>query len=131
MEQIVDVPVPHILEEIIERVQLIPQDRMFDRTLEQIVGRTLARQIREQTVEVVKGFKGKVGLENYCFTARNIRLEERPKNKFVAGHDEKSEQDALDQLDKNPLAERVVSAAKQRQPHSSKQPSRQHKRKRE
>ena len=69
----------------------------------------------------MKVFKGKHGLENYCFTARNIRLEERPEDKFDAGHGEKSEQDALDQSDKNPLAERVVSAAKQRQPHSSKQ----------
>ena len=37
VEQVVDVPVPHIHGEIVEVIQLVPQERISDRMVEQIV----------------------------------------------------------------------------------------------
>ena len=53
MESAVDVPVPQILEEIGGRIQLILQERMSDRVVEQIVDAHV-RQIREHMVEVAR-----------------------------------------------------------------------------
>merc|ERR1711920_1044716 len=54
--------------------------------------------------------------ENYCFTMRNTLQEEKLKDKFESGDQEKIEkavQDTLDWLDKNQLAEKDEFEAKQ------------------
>merc|ERR1739848_215397 len=62
--------------------------------------------------------EAKNGLENYCFTMRNTLNEEKLKDKFEDGDKEKIEkavQEALDWLDKNQLAEKDESEAKQKE----------------
>ena len=51
--------------------------------------------------------KAKNGLENCCVAARNTHKEEKLDVKFEAGDEEKCAKDALDQVNKNPSAERV------------------------
>ena len=53
LEQIVDVPVPQIMEETVEVVQLIPQERVQQRTLEETVNVPVL-QIQQPIVAVVK-----------------------------------------------------------------------------
>merc|ERR1711879_529329 len=55
--------------------------------------------------------EAKNGLENYCFTMRNTLQEEKLKDKFEDGDKDKIEaavKEALDWLDKNQLAAKVV-----------------------
>merc|ERR1712118_353441 len=62
--------------------------------------------------------EAKNGLENYCFTMRNTLSEEKLQDKFEAGDKEKVEkavQETLDWLDKNQLAEKDESEAKQKE----------------
>merc|ERR1712161_83657 len=62
--------------------------------------------------------EAKNGLENYCFTMRNTLSEEKLKDKFEAGDQEKIEsavQETLDWLDKNQLAEKDEFEAKQKE----------------
>merc|ERR1712057_157099 len=62
--------------------------------------------------------EAKNGLENYCFTMRNTLQEEKLKDKFEGGDQEKIEkavQDTLDWLDKNQLAEKDEFEAKQKE----------------
>merc|ERR1719265_1362016 len=54
--------------------------------------------------------EAKNGLENYCFTMRNTLNEEKLKDKFEAG-----DQETLDWLDKNQLAEKDEFEAKQKE----------------
>merc|ERR1712083_1094816 len=58
------------------------------------------------------------GLENYCFTMRNMLNEEKLKDKFEGDDKEKIEeavQETLDWLDKNQLAKRDEFEAKQKE----------------
>ena len=51
VEQIVDIPVPHFMENIVEVVQIVPQERVLIRTVEQIVD-TPTLQSQDEIVEV-------------------------------------------------------------------------------
>ena len=51
--QIVDVPVPGIMEEILEVIQLVPQERIQERIVEEIID-VLVAEVMEKTVEVGK-----------------------------------------------------------------------------
>ena len=53
LDQIVDVPVPQIMEETVEVAKLIPQERIQQRTLEETVNVPF-QQIQEQIVAVVR-----------------------------------------------------------------------------
>ena len=53
-EQIVGVPVPEIMEEIVGVVKFVPQGRLKQHVVEQIVD-VQVRQIMEETIEVMKG----------------------------------------------------------------------------
>merc|ERR1711964_431287 len=62
--------------------------------------------------------EAKNGLENYCFTMRNTLQEEKLKDKFEEGDQDKIEkavQETLDWLDKNQLAEKDEFEAKQKE----------------
>merc|ERR1712127_598294 len=62
--------------------------------------------------------EAKNGLENYCFTMRNTLQEEKLKDKFEPGDQEKIEkavQETLDWLDKNQLAEKDEFEGKQKE----------------
>merc|ERR1712226_855203 len=62
--------------------------------------------------------EAKNGLENYCFTMRNTLQEEKLKDKFEAGDQDKIEaavKDPLDWLDKNQMAEKEEFEAKQKE----------------
>ena len=52
-EEIIDISVPQVMEETVEAVKLIPQDKVQNCTLEQIVAVPLPR-IREETGEVIQ-----------------------------------------------------------------------------
>ena len=53
LDQIVDVPVPQLMEETVEAAKSIPEERTQQRTLEETVSVPVP-QIQEQIVEVVK-----------------------------------------------------------------------------
>ena len=53
VEQIVDIPVPHFLENVVEVVQIVPQERVLIRTVEQIVD-TPTLQSQDEIVEVIQ-----------------------------------------------------------------------------
>ena len=55
VEQTVDVPVSQVVEEIIELKRLVPQERVVQRQVEQIVN-VLVLRMMEEFAEVVKMF---------------------------------------------------------------------------
>ena len=109
-EEIVDAPVPRMKEESIEAVKHILQERVQSNTVEQSVARPVP-QIREEIGQVTQLVpQGRISDRNVEKLVDAIQVFQ---GKVEARHAEKSEQDASDWLDKNPLAERVVSEARQ------------------
>ena len=54
VEQIVDVPVPQVVEEIAEVVQIIHQERISERIIDRIVDVPVVMQRQEPTIQTVQ-----------------------------------------------------------------------------
>ena len=60
-------------------------------------------------IEVKNGFK------NYCFVPRNSHMEDKLADKLETGRMDEAAQEALNRLDRDPLAEEVVQQQEQQQ----------------
>ena len=110
MEQIVYVPGSQIHEGTVEVIRPIPQDRMSDHIVQQIIdvpvpwvqektGRVIQEAERYRDEDKVDKTKIKSGLENHCTAMRNTSIVKGLRSKFEAGH--KKEVRARNWLDKD------------------------------
>ena len=126
VERFADVPFSHAkvpAVQVAHKTVEIPQAHVPDKDVDVLVGvqhqtHTVhgAEKYRDEDEKDDVEIEAKNGLENYCFTARNVHIEERLNVKFEAGDDEKCVDDALDRVNKSRLAENDEFAATQKEP---------------
>ena len=73
------------------------------------------REYRDEDVKNQVEIEVKNGSENYCFVPRNSHKEDKLADKFETGHMDEAAQEALNRLDRDPLAEEVVQQQEQQQ----------------
>ena len=70
------------------------------------------REYRDEDVKNQVEIEVKNGSENYCFVPRNSHKEDKLADKFETGHMDEAAQEALNRLDRDPLAERGRATAR-------------------
>ena len=92
-----DVPVPHMMEKTIEVVRFIPQERVQNRTVEQVIDEPdpqiqEAEEHRDEDEVNKTKVEAKNGLENHCATTRSTSIVEQMKSKFEVGHKKRTQE---------------------------------------